>query len=266
MSQRFAVNCSIMFGEVALLERPAAAAAAGFSAVEFWWPFASATPTSDEVNEFCSAIESAGVQLIGLNFFAGDMPAGDRGVVSHPARRQEFRDSVVTAVQIAQRLECRAFNALYGNRLAEVSADEQDETALDNLVFAAHAVKNMGGVVLVEPISGSPAYPLKTSAACVDVIDQAAARGVDNLRLLYDIYHLAANDGDIWCDLNEYYDRFGHVQVADFPGRAEPGTGKLDVAGVLAELERRGWRSPIALEYKPSGVTTDSFSWLAGVR
>ncbi|MEO5877416.1 MAG: hydroxypyruvate isomerase, partial [Streptosporangiaceae bacterium] len=100
---RYAVNCSILFTELPLLERPSAARAAGFEAVEFWWPFGSAVPSGPEIDAFCRSLEDARVQLIGLNFFAGDMPAGERGVLSDPARAQEFRDSVAVLVRIADR-------------------------------------------------------------------------------------------------------------------------------------------------------------------
>ena len=112
----YAVNCSILFTELPLLERPAAAKQAGFDAVEFWWPWPVAVPGDAEIDEFVAAVTDAGVQLIGLNFAAGDMPGGDRGLVSWPARSGEFRDNVDVTVGIGERLGCRAFNALYGNR------------------------------------------------------------------------------------------------------------------------------------------------------
>ena len=119
-SPRYEVNCSILFTELPLLERPAAAKAAGFDAVEFWWPFTVAVPADADVDEFVGAIDDAGVQLVGLNFFAGDMPGGDRGLVSWPARSAEFRDNIDVTVGIGERLGCRAFNALYGNRIDDV--------------------------------------------------------------------------------------------------------------------------------------------------
>ena len=119
---RYAVNCSILFTEIPLLERPAAAKQAGFDAVEFWWPWPVAVPGDAEVDRFVGAVDDAGVQLIGLNFAAGDMPSGDRGLVSWPARSGEFRDNVDVTIGIGERLGCRAFNALYGNRVDDVDA------------------------------------------------------------------------------------------------------------------------------------------------
>src|SRR3954466_4186340 len=137
--RRYAVNLSIMFTELPLLARPAAAREAGFTAVEFWWPFGAAVPADREVDEFVRAVEDAGVSLIGLNFAAGDMPGGDRGLVSWPARSAEFRDNVDVAVGIGERLGCRAFNALYGNRVEGVRPEEQDELGAENLAIAARA-------------------------------------------------------------------------------------------------------------------------------
>ena len=139
-SLRYEVNCSILFTELPLLERPAAAKAAGFDAVEFWWPFAVAVPSDAEVDKFVSAVQDAGVALVGLNFFAGDMPAGDRGLVSWPARSAEFRDNIPVVAAIGERLGCTAFNALYGNRVDGASAAEQDDLAAENLTLAAQGV------------------------------------------------------------------------------------------------------------------------------
>ena len=174
-SARYAVNLSMLFTELPLLERPAAAKAAGFDAVDFWWPFASAVPADAEVDGFVDAVQGAGVQLIGLNFFAGDMPGGDRGLVSWPARSAEFADNVDVVVGIGDRLGCKAFNALYGNRTDESTPVAQDEIATENLALAARAVARIGGVVLVEPVSGAPRYPLLTAADVIRVIDRVEA-------------------------------------------------------------------------------------------
>lgn len=117
---RFTVNCSILFTDIPLLERPAAARAAGFDGVEFWWPFDTALPPDGDVNDFEQAITDAGVQLTGLNFCAGNMAGGDRGLLSWPSRSQEFRDNVDVVAGIGERLGCQGFNALYGNRMGEI--------------------------------------------------------------------------------------------------------------------------------------------------
>jgi hydroxypyruvate isomerase len=259
----FDVNCSILFTELPLVQRPLAARAAGFTAVEFWWPWSMAVPSDGQVDALVRAVRDAGVSLVGLNFFAGDMAAGDRGLVSWPARSAELRDNVDVVIGIGQQLGCRAFNALYGNRVPEVALQLQDEVAVENLALAAAAAARVDGVVLVEPVSGAPAYPLRTAADAVGVIDRVErAAGVSNLRFLCDLYHLAVNGDDPQQAIAKYVERIGHVQIADAPGRHEPGTGQLPIEGYLSQLAETGYAGWVGLEYQPSGASADSFTWL----
>ncbi|MBY3555906.1 TIM barrel protein [Modestobacter lapidis] len=253
----------MLFAELPLLQRPAAAKAAGFDAVECWWPFPTATPSDPEVDQFVAAVQDGGVHLVGLNFFAGDMPAGDRGVVSWPGRASELRDSVATAVAIGERLGCRAFNALYGNRREDSTPEEQDELAVANLAHAGRAAAAIGGTVLVEPVSGAPLYPLRTAQDALSVIDRVAREtGVENLGFLCDLYHLAVNADDLDAVIATFANRVAHVQIADAPGRHEPGTGLLDIGGYLAKLQAAGYGGWVGLEYKPSRSSAESFGWV----
>ncbi|PRX48375.1 hydroxypyruvate isomerase [Prauserella shujinwangii] len=256
---RYDVNLSMLFTELPVRRRPEAARAAGFDAIEFWWPFDVAVPRDDEVDAFVRAVDDAGVRLVGLNFFAGDMPGGDRGLVSWVGREAEFRDSVDVAVGIAQRLGCRAFNALYGNRLDGVEPAAQDELALSTLDSLAVAAAGIGADVLIEPLSAAPRYPLLTAADALAVIDKV---GHGNVRLLADLYHLAANGDDVAAVIAEHTGRIGHVQVADVPGRGEPGSGELDIDGHLADLEAAGYSGFVGLEYKPTSGTEASLGFL----
>lgn len=263
MATRYAVNCSIMFTELPLLERPAAARDAGFEAVEFWWPFPTAVPEDAEADAFVRAVRDAGVQLIGLNFFAGDMPGGERGLVSWPARTSEFRDNVAAVVGIGAQLGCQAFNALYGNRAPDSTTQEQDDVAVENLALAGQAVARIGGTVLVEPVSGSEGYPLRTADDVIAVIDRVRReKGTENLGFLCDLYHLATNGDDLDRVVAVYGHRIAHVQIADAPGRHEPGTGDLDLTRLVKEIHAHGYDGWVALEYKPAGTTADSFGWL----
>ncbi|MCQ8187818.1 hydroxypyruvate isomerase family protein [Streptomyces rugosispiralis] len=257
------VNLSILFTELPLLERPAAAKAAGFDAVEFWWPYATAVPTDAEADAFVRAVRAAGVRLTGLNFFAGDMPGGDRGLVSWPGRTAEFRDNIDVTVAIGEQLGCRSFNALYGNRVDGAAPAEQDDLAVENLALAAKAAERVGGTILLEPVSGAPAYPLRTAADAIAVIDRVAGEsGSRNLRLLADLYHLSVNGDDVAGAIATHADRIGHVQIADAPGRGAPGTGRLDLDGLLLRLQATGYAGWVGLEYKPEGPSADSFDWL----
>lgn len=254
---RHTVNASILLTDRPLLERPAAVRDAGFDAVEFWWPWQVAVPSAAEVNDFVGAIEEAGIQLTGLNFFAGDMPAGERGVVSDPGRQDEFHANVELVVDIAERLGCRHFNALYGLHDASNDTATEAEVARANLTHAAKAVDAIGGTVLLEPVSGADGYPLKTAADALAVIDSLDVR---NVKLLADFYHLAVNGDDVARVIAEHAADFGHIQIADSPGRGAPGTGQLPLAEWIAAAQRGGYDGPIGLEYKSDDA--DPFAWL----
>ncbi len=260
---RYAVNCSILFTELPLLQRPQAARSAGFEAVEFWWPFDTALPGDAEVDAFERAIRDAGVQLTGLNFAAGDLPGGDRGLVSWPQRSLEFRDNIAVTLGIGERLGCRAFNALYGNRVDGVAPAEQDELAVENLALAGTAAGSFGATVLVEPVSGAARYPLLTATDAVEVIDRVEREsGVTSLGLLADLYHLTVNGDDVSKAIATYAERITHVQLADVPGRNEPGTGDLPIEQYLGELETAGYDGWVGLEYKPCTTSAAAFAWL----
>ncbi|MBA2695692.1 MAG: TIM barrel protein [Actinobacteria bacterium] len=257
----YTVNCSILLTGRPLLERPQAARDAGFAGVEFWWPFPVAVPAEAEVDAFVQAIADSGVQLTGLNFFAGDMPGGDRGLVSWPARSPELRDNLDIVTRIGERTGCRQFNALYGNRVEGVDPAEQDTLGAENLALAAQAVDRIGGTVLLEPVSGTPAYPLKTSADVLQVLDRVATQhGATNLGLLLDVYHLAVNGADVDRDIEAHRDRVAHVQIADAPGRGAPGSGDLPIQQWIEDLRGRGYTGPVGLEYKTDA--DDPFAWL----
>ena len=256
-------NISLLFSEIPFERRPAAAAAAGFQAIECWWPFASATPTSSEVDGFVASITDAGVQLRGLNFYAGHMAGGERGIASHRQRRGEFDDAVAAAVDIGARLGVTGFNALYGNRLQGVSATDQHDAGLQALAAAAERADSIGATVLVEPVSGIEAYPLKLAADALTVI-----RGVreqmqsGRIALLADLYHLTVNGDDVARVITQHTDEIGHVQVADAPGRHEPGSGSAPIVELVDLLGQHGYTGGIGLEYVPSGETVAGLSWL----
>ncbi|SDT31869.1 hydroxypyruvate isomerase [Streptomyces sp. TLI_053] len=263
----FTVNLSILFGELPLLERPAAAAAAGFTAAELWWPFGEEhDPSGAELDALRKAFTDAGVHLTGLNFL-DDLTRGARGTVSLPSERDRFRANVPVAAALAASLGTPALNALYGNRVEGVDPAEQDALALENLVLAARAAHGIGAILLVEALNRpeSPDYPLVSAAAAVEVVDKVnAATGLGNAKFLCDLYHLARNGEDLAAVIDTYADRIGHVQIADTPARNEPGTGGLDFEDLFARLTAAGYTGRIGLEYRPStGVSADSFEWLA---
>ncbi|MFD7690566.1 TIM barrel protein [Streptomyces sp. NPDC059781] len=266
--QRFNVNLSILFTELPLLERPAAAAAAGFTAVELWWPWAdSPVPERSELDALRKAVQDAGVRLTGLNFYAGRLPGPDRGALSVPGEESErFRANVDVAADFAGSLGCTALNALYGNRVDGVDPAEQDALALENLVLAARAADRIGAVLLIEALNKpeSPLYPLVSAPAAVEVVDKVdAATGLGNARFLMDLYHLAMNGEDLPAVIDRYAGRTGHVQIADNPGRGAPGTGSLPLEDLLDRLRKAGYDGWVGLEYKPGGrPSAEAFGWL----
>lgn len=270
MTLRFDINLSILFTELPLLERPAAARAAGFTAAEFWWPFGTeAVPSDKDVEAFIGALDDAGVSLVGLNFL-DDLSVGSRGLVSVPEDAKRFRDSIDVAVGIAERTGCRNLNALYGNRI-EGRVELQRDVAVENLAAATEAASRIGATVLLEALNAieSPAYPITSAAAVLAEIDRvSAATGATNLAFLCDLYHLARMDEDLFATIAAHADRFGHVQIADTPARGEPDSGALDFSALFKALIEAGYtaesgRGWVGLEYKPStGITTDSFGWM----
>ncbi|NEA67334.1 TIM barrel protein [Streptomyces sp. SID12488] len=266
--QRFNVNLSILFTELPLLERPAAARAAGFTAVELWWPWLdSPTPAQSELDSLRAAIEDAGVRLTGLNFYAGQLPGPDRGALSVPGEASErFRANIAVAAGLAESLGCGALNALYGNRIEGVDPAEQDALALENLVLAAHAANRIGAILLVEALNRveSPRYPLVSAPAAMEVVDRVnAATGLDNARFLMDLYHLSMNGEDLPSVIDRFAAKTGHVQIADNPGRGAPGTGTLPLADHLDQLRKAGYEGWVGLEYKPGDrPSAEAFDWL----
>jgi hydroxypyruvate isomerase len=257
--QRFNVNLSILFTELPLLERPAAAAAAPW--------IDSPTPEQSELDALKRAIEDAGVRLTGLNFYAGRLPGPDRGALSVPgAESDRFRANIDVAAGFAQSLGCTALNALYGNRVEGVDPAEQDALALENLVLAARAADRIGAVLLIEALNEpeSPRYPLVSAPAAVGVVDKVnEATGLGNAKFLMDLYHLSMNGEDLPEVIERYAAKTGHVQIADNPGRGAPGTGSLPLEELLGLLAKAGYEGWVGLEYKPGDrPSAESFGWL----
>ena len=257
MALRYDVNVSILLTELPLLERPQAARDAGFTAVEAWWPFAAAVPHDREVDAFVSAVHDAGVRLVSLNAYGGDLAAGERGVASVPGREAEFRDSLDVAVALVAALGCPTLHVLYGHRDGS-DPDRQDELATEHLRLAVAAAGRAGAQVVVEALSGDERYPVRTAADALGVLDRVGP----GAGFLCDVYHLAVNGEDPVQVIRQHADRLGHVQVADAPGRHQPGTGTLDVAACLAALAEVGYPGWVGLEYAPLGPSVASFDWL----
>jgi hydroxypyruvate isomerase len=258
---RWVANISLLFTECPLLERAARAAAAGFDHVEVWWPFgANPSPSSQEIDAFVASIKASGVHLAAMNLWGG--PDGERGVVSHPDQTAAFRDSVTTAMVIAEQLDTRLFNAAYGHRRGDLLSALQDATAMKNLAFAAEAALRVDGIVMVEPLSDAtgtmPNYPLRTATDAAHVIDRVKRQTGATVKMLFDQYHLGVNGDDVLAAVEKYIDMIAHVQLADIPGRGEPGSGSANIENVVSTLLRLGYAGAFSLEYLPTTDTATS--------
>jgi hydroxypyruvate isomerase len=264
---RYAVNCSLLFRELPVLERPAAARAAGFDAIEFWWPWATPAVSDAELAAFTTAVTDAGVRLVALNFFAGDLCGPDCGVASVPGRTGDFLENIALVMELGRRLGTRRFNALFGNRVDGADPARQDELGVEALIAAARAVGAIDGIVMVEPVSGPKPYPLRTAADAMSIVERVRREGaVENVGLLADLFHLASNGDDVPAAIRDYGRDVAGVQIADAPGRHEPGTGTLDLDRWTGQLLAGGYDGWIGLEYVPSAASADSFGWLPAAR
>lgn len=256
-------NVSLLFTEVPYLERFAAAAAAGFSAVESWWPFPTASPDQAGLAQLADAIENAGLTLTGMNVFAGDMAAGERGIACCPERADELEASLVTLRWLAERTGCRAFNLLHG-QVPDGAEGEARRAAVGAYGRAAEVMADLDGgpgVILVEPLARglNGTYPLETAEDAAALIDEVEAPQV---KLLLDTFHLARNDEDLQAVIESSASRIGHVQLADSPDRGEPGSGTVDFAAIGMSLRSAGYSGTVAAEYKPTGETLGTLEWL----
>jgi hydroxypyruvate isomerase len=255
---RFSANVSILFKEAPFLDRFGRARDAGFSAVEFWWP-------SDEnpggVEE---AIKDAGVEVALFNFDAGDMAAGDRGLAGDPERQRQFRENVPVALELARSLGCKRINALVGHRVPGMDRDEQLALARENVRFAARMAEAADVTVMVEAVNTfeNGPYLLYTTEQAVEFVKSV---GRENVQIQHDFYHMQRMEGNLVANLRGHFYHIGHVQIADSPGRGDPGTGEIHYPFVLGELERLGYDGYVGLEYNPQAETTEeSLAWLPG--
>lgn len=264
MTIGWVANLSLLFTELPLLERPAAAAAEGFEEVELWWPWdGDPRPAGHDVEALVERILDAGVRLTAMNLFAGRMAGEDRGVASHPGRVPDFHAGVDLAVSLSGRLGTRLFNAPVGRRLTGASSQAQDRTMVDNLRYAAHAASAVGGTILIEPMSGMPDYPVRSTAEALDLLERVREDAPeDGIGLLLDHYHLTTVGADPVSDLRLAGPDLRHVQLADAPGRGEPGSGTSDLVGFVQALLDSGYTGPVALELTPTTTTARALaSW-----
>ena len=252
--ERWSAHLSMLFTELPILDRPAAARAAGFSTVESWWP-------GEAADAWADAVSRAGVSVALLNADGGDLAAGDRGFLNVAARRERELARIEEALRVAVRVGARNVNVLAGRLLPDVAEARQRAEVVSVLREAAERADAAGVAILLEPINALdvPGYVLPTAADAREVIEDV---GSPFLRLLYDAYHAARSGADPVSEAPEYVDVIAHVQYADCPGRGAPGTGEVDLARLLEALRQAGYGGPVGLEYDPRGDSVASFSEL----
>ncbi|AOX67543.1 hypothetical protein BJK06_04670 [Curtobacterium sp. BH-2-1-1] len=249
------VNLSTVYRDLPLPDRAAAARSDGWERVESWWDFDHATPPADDVEAFASSIDSAGLELVAINSHGGDRAAGERGLASLPYRVDEFRASIDGLRVLADRLGVRTFNVAAGNRDLRYTTREQRDTAIANYRWCVDVVGSFGGTVLIEALSvdGDPDYPFRTGDDVVEFLSEAdlTDRGIG---FLFDTYHLASNGVDLVAAWQSLAPHVRHLQLADVPGRGEPGSGTLDFDAFLGEVRASGYTGAISLEYMRASV------------
>ncbi|MDQ4106973.1 MAG: TIM barrel protein [Actinomycetota bacterium] len=253
---RFSANVSILFKEVPFLERFSRAAEAGFEAVEFWWP------SGEDLGEVERAVKESGVRVVLFNFDAGDMPGGERGLASDPGRREQFRGNVPVALELARFLGCLRMNVLLGHGIEGMDREEQLALARENVGFAADEAHKVGIEVVIEAVNTfeNGPYLISSTDEAVGFVE-SLDRG--NVAIQHDLYHMQRMEGNLVANLREHIDKIGHVQIADSPGRGEPGTGEIHYPYVLGVLEELGYDGYVGLEYNPTTATTEeSLAWL----
>jgi hydroxypyruvate isomerase len=253
---KFCANVSMLFKEVPFVERFDRAARAGFGAVEFWWP------AGESLDEVEAAITEANLEVALFNFDAGEMPKGDRGLLSDPDRAHRFRENVPVALDLARRVGCGRMNALVGVERSPAERDAQLRLAAENVAWAADQAAPLGIDITIEAVNTfeNGAYLVPTtraSAAFIDTVERP------NVRIQWDAYHMQRMEGNLVATFREFVGRIGHVQIADSPGRGEPGTGEINFPFVLDAIEATGYEGHVGLEYNPTTATTeDSLAWM----
>jgi hydroxypyruvate isomerase len=252
--QTWSAHLSMLFVELPVLERPAAAAALGFSTVETWWP-------GEAADAWAQAVSAAGLSVALLNANGGDIVAGDRGFLNVAALRERELARIGEALRLAAAVGAPRVNVLAGRLLPDISESRQRAELLGALREAAELAEAASVTIVLEPINvlDVPGYLLPTAADTRAVIEDV---GLPRVRLLYDAYHAARGGADPSSEAPLYVDVIDHVQYADCPGRGAPGTGGIDLQRLLEGLRHAGYAGLVGLEYDPRGDTLDSLSWM----
>lgn len=252
---KFAANLTMLFTEVPFMERFALARAAGFTYVEYLFPY----PFKAE--ELKAELDKHRLVQILFNLPAGDFAAGERGIAALPGRSEEFRVGVPTAIEYARVLGVNRLNCLAGKRVTGHSDEEHWQTLVQNVRFAATELATHGIELVVEPINhfDIPGFVLNRTEQAIKLLDEV---GHPNVRMQFDIYHVQREEGEITASFRKHLARIGHIQIADNPGRHQPGTGEINFPFIFRQLDDSGYAGWVGLEYVPTPDTLGSLAWM----
>ena len=252
----FAANLTFLFTEIPFMERFAAAKQAGFDAVEFMFPY------DFPENDIREQLRKTGLQLVLCNLPAGDWAGGDRGTAANPKRKQEFREGVAKGIEAARALGFSRTNCLVGLKPEGLSARESRDILIENIRYAAEALNEADIRLVVEPLNrfDMPGFALNSCAEVLALLEEV---GHSNAYLQFDVYHARRENEDVAAILRDHFDRIGHIQIADCPGRHQPGTGETDFKFLLPEIDRVGYSGFVSLEYIPDPDTPTSLQWFS---
>jgi len=252
---RFSANLSMLYPEHGFLERFGAAAADGFRGVEF------VSPYEFEPAEVAAAAQAVGTEVVLFNSPAGEWANGERGIACHPGREDEFADGIEIVLRYAQALGCRKVHVMAGIVPSGGDPGDAEWALIGNLRHAATRLGAHGIMALLEPINQAdmPGFAVST----IDHAERVMAKvGHDNLRLQYDFYHVEMTQRRVLQTFERLLPDIGHVQIADVPGRHEPGTGRMDYRGIFAAIEKLGYDGWVGAEYRPAGGTSAGLGWM----
>ena len=252
---RFAANLTMLFNEVPFMQHFAAAAKARFKGVEYLFPY------DFPAEELAKQLSTHGLTQVLHNLPAGDWGKGERGIAIFPDRVDEFKAGVTKAISYAKALKCTQLNCLVGILPQGADAKKHHDTLISNLKFAASALKNEGIKLLIEPINTRdiPGFFLTHTKQALDIIAEV---GSDNLYDQYDIYHMQIMEGDLARTIEANLPKIAHIQLADNPGRNEPGTGEINYPFLYEFIDKIGYKGWIGAEYKPKTDTVAGLGWL----
>jgi hydroxypyruvate isomerase len=251
---RLAANLSLLFTECDFPDRFEAASRAGFRRVEYQFPY------EFDKDLIAAKARSAGVEVVLHNIPSGNAAKGDRGIACLPGRIDEFREGVERAISYARAADCPRLNCLAGVIPAGAAPEPYRATLVENLRYAARELAKAGLDLMIEPVNTRtvPGFFVSRSSQAVALLDNVGER---NAFIQFDLFHMQIMEGDLTKTIERLLPRIGHMQLADVPARHEPGTGEINFAFVLGEIDRLGYKGAIGCEYIPAGDTLQGLKW-----